>query len=209
MAKLYLIRHGETEYNKSYRFQGQTDIPLNETGRAQAKMLAKYFRDIPLDAIYCSSLSRAVETAQVIGREKQLEPVPVDAFRELDFGAWEGMNSEAIQKQYAQEWKEFFANPADTILPGGESMTDVQHRAYPALRKILEQYPQGNVAVVAHGGILRVLICTMLGMDLNRTWHLHVGNASTTCFYYWGHSYTLEFANLTYYLDGPSLELKL
>ncbi len=209
MAKLYLIRHGETDYNKTYRFQGQTDIPLNEAGRAQAELLARYFREIPLDGLYCSSLERAVETARAIGRVQGLEPVSVDAFRELNFGAWEGRNSEDIQKRDAREWKEFFASPADTVLPGGESMTDVQRRAYPALRKILEQHPQGQVAVVAHGGILRVLICTMLGMNLNRTWHLHVGNASVTCFYYWGNSYTLEFANLSYYLDRPSLELKL
>ncbi|HAY61810.1 MAG: alpha-ribazole phosphatase [Acidaminococcaceae bacterium] len=209
MAKLYLIRHGETEYNTTYRFQGQSDIPLNKNGKRQAGRLAAFFRGIPLDAIYCSSLGRARETAETIAKAKGLTPVALDAFQELRFGKWEGMTGQDIQKQYAKEWKDFFANPANTIVPGGESMNDVQQRAYPALRKILEKYPQGDVALVAHGGILRVLICTMLGVDLNRTWHLHVGNASTTCFYYWGNSYTLEYANMTYYLGEPSLELEI
>ena len=155
MAKLYLIRHGETEYNTTYRFQGQSDIPLNKNGKRQAGRLAAFFRGIPLDAIYCSSLGRARETAETIAKAKGLTPVALDAFQELRFGKWEGMTGQDIQKQYAKEWKDFFANPANTIVPGGESMNDVQQRAYPALRKILEKYPQGDVALVAHGGILR------------------------------------------------------
>lgn len=208
MAKLYLVRHGETEYNHSFRFQGQTDVPLNEAGRAQAEKVGAFFKTIPLAALYCSSLQRARTTAEAIGREKKLEPVALDVFREIDFGRWEGQNSSALQETYGDEWKNFFAAPADTRVPGGESMKDVQLRAYPALQKILEAHPDGDVALVAHGGIIRVLFCAMLGIDLNRMWHLHVGNASTTCFYYWGRSYTLEYANVNYYLDALSLEVK-
>ena len=200
MAKLYLIRHGETDYNNKFRFQGQTDIPLNETGIAQAEKLAQYFADIPLDAIYTSSLQRAARTADIIGRVKGLEPVPTKALWEMSFGIWENMNSADIQKQYAKDWKDFFANPANKKIPKGESMYEVQQRAYPEVKRILDEYPEGNVAFVAHGGIIRVLICTMLGLDLNRAWHLHVGNASVTCFYYWGRSYTLDFANETMHL---------
>lgn len=209
MAKLYLVRHGETEYNHAFRFQGQTDIPLNKAGLAQAERVGEFFRTIPLAAVYCSSLQRARDTAQAIGRGKELEPVVRDAFREIDFGEWEGKNSSFLQETYGKEWKNFFAAPAETRVPGGESMKDVQLRAYPALQDILDAHPEGDVALVAHGGIIRVLFCAMLGLDLNRMWHLHVGNASTTCFYYWGRSYTLEYANINYYLDTPPLELKM
>ena len=122
-----------------------------------------------------------------------------DALREMSFGIWENMNTKDIQKKYAKEWKDFFSSPARITIPQGENMLDVQKRAYPTVQEILDKYPEGDVAFVAHGGIIRVLICTMLGLDLNRAWHLHVGNASITCFYYWGRSYTLDYANLTRY----------
>ena len=199
MAKLYLIRHGETDYNNALRFQGQTDVLLNRKGIEQAERVAEFFRDIPLRAIYTSSLKRASATAEIIGRVKGIEPQETDALREMSFGIWENMNSKDIQKKYAKEWKDFFASPANIKIPQGESMSDVQKRAYPEVQRILDEYPEGDVAFVAHGGIIRVLICTMLGLDLNRSWHLHVGNASVTCFYYWGRSYTLDYANLTQY----------
>ena len=199
MAKLYLVRHGETDYNNSLRFQGQIDIPLNQKGIEQAEKVAGFLKDIPLQAIYSSSLKRARTTAEIIGRVKGIEPQITDALREMSFGIWENMNSSDIQKKYAKEWKDFFASPASTKIPQGESMSDVQKRSYPVVQQILDQYPEGDVAFVAHGGIIRVLICTMLGLDLNRSWHLHVGNASVTCFYYWGRSYTLDYANLTQY----------
>ena len=199
MAKLYLIRHGETDYNNALRFQGQTDIPLNQKGIEQAEKAADFFRDIPLQAIYTSTLIRAKTTAEIIAGAKGMEVQETDALREMSFGVWENMNSKDIQKKYAKEWKDFFASPARTTIPQGESMSDVQKRAYPTVQEILDRYPEGDVAFVAHGGIIRVLMCTMLGLDLNRAWHLHVGNASITCFYYWGRSYTLDYANMTKY----------
>ena len=199
MAKLYLIRHGETDYNQALRFQGRTDIPLNQKGIEQAEKLAAFLKDVPLKAIFTSSLKRARATAEIIGKVKNLKPQETDALQEMSFGIWENMNTKDIQKKYAKEWKDFFASPASTKIPEGESMLDVQQRAYPVVQQFLDQYPEGDVVFVAHGGIIRVLICTMLGLDLNRSWHLHVGNASITCFYYWGRSYTLDYANLTQY----------
>ena len=199
MAKLYLIRHGETDYNNALRFQGQTDIPLNQKGIEQAEKAADFFRDIPLQAIYTSSLIRAKTTAEIIAGVKGMDVQETDALREMSFGIWENMNTKDIQKKYAKEWKDFFSSPARITIPQGENMLDVQKRAYPTVQEILDKYPEGDVAFVAHGGIIRVLICTMLGLDLNRAWHLHVGNASITCFYYWGRSYTLDYANLTRY----------
>ena len=96
MAKLYLVRHGETDYNNTMRFQGQTDIPLNQTGVEQAEKLAAFFKDIPLDAVYSSSLQRAGKTAEIIAEAKGLEPVSLDALKEMSFGIWENMNSSDI-----------------------------------------------------------------------------------------------------------------
>ena len=120
MAKLYLIRHGETDYNNAMRFQGRTDILLNQKGIEQAEKAAEFFRDIPLQAIYTSSLKRARTTAEIIGKVKGLEPQATDALQEMSFGIWENMNSKDIQKKYAKEWKDFFASPATTTIPQGE-----------------------------------------------------------------------------------------
>ena len=125
MAKLYLIRHGETDYNNALRFQGQTDIPLNQKGIEQAEKVADFLKDVPLQAIYTSSLQRARTTAEIIGRAKGLEPQATDALREMSFGIWENMNSKDIQKKYAKEWKDFFASPAKIKIPEGESMSEV------------------------------------------------------------------------------------
>ncbi|MBO6038709.1 MAG: histidine phosphatase family protein, partial [Acidaminococcaceae bacterium] len=134
MAKLYLIRHGETDYNSALRFQGQTDIPLNQNGIGQAEKLAVFFRDIPLQAIYTSTLARARATAEIIAGAKGMELQETDALREMSFGIWENMNTKDIQKKYAKEWKDFFASPARTKIPQGESMSEVQKRAYPTVQ---------------------------------------------------------------------------
>ena len=114
MAKLYLVRHGETDFNKTLRFQGQTDVPLNEKGKEQAQKMAAYFRNIPLAAIYSSSLQRAYSTAEILGSVKNLAPVRVDSFREINFGQWEGGHSTVIKEQYGSVWEDFFKNPANT-----------------------------------------------------------------------------------------------
>ncbi len=207
MAKLYLVRHGETDYNKTFRFQGQTDIPLNETGLDQARQVGEHFRDIPLAAVYSSSLKRAFSTAEAIAEPKGLTPVACDEFMELNFGKWEGMHSQVIAEEYAEDWEAYFRHPGSYQIPGGESMRQVQERSYARLKEILAAHPEGDVAVVAHGGIIRVLVCTLLGMDLDRVWNIHVANSSTTCFYYWGESYTLEYANMNYYLKQPGMEV--
>lgn len=119
MAKLYLIRHGETDYNNAMRFQGRTDILLNQKGIEQAEKAAEFFRDIPLQAIYTSSLKRARTTAEIIGKVKGLEPQATDALQEMSFGIWENMNSKDIQKKYAKEWKDFCKPGYDNDSPGG------------------------------------------------------------------------------------------
>ena len=121
MAKLYLIRHGETDYNNAMRFQGRTDILLNQKGIEQAEKAAEFFRDIPLQA------KRARTTAEIIGKVKGLEPQATDALQEMSFGIWENMNSKDIQKKYAKEWKDFFASPATTTA------------------RLPQRFPRGNV----------------------------------------------------------------
>lgn len=199
--KLYLIRHGETDANSSFRFQGQTDTPLNENGRQQAQLLAQHFKDIPLDKIYCSPLQRAAQTAQAIAQVKGLALQPVDGLKEIAFGEWEGLSYDQIKTQGRGEIDDFFRNPALCHVPGGENFTDVAARVQPIFDECLREMEDKDIAIVAHGGIIRVLLCLFLGLDLNKIWNFSAGNCSTTALSKWrGYSTVLEYTNATWYL---------
>ena len=121
MGRLYLIRHGETDSNKSFRFQGQTDIELNEKGLAQAELLAEHFKNIRLDAVYSSSLTRARQTAAPLAAVHGLEVQPVEDIKEIAFGEWEGLTYNQINDAGLGQIDEFFKNPALCHVPGGEN----------------------------------------------------------------------------------------
>lgn len=201
MGRLYLIRHGETDSNKSFRFQGQTDIELNEKGRAQAQKLAEHFKDIHLDAVYCSSLKRARCTAEPLASLHNIGVQPVDSIKEIAFGQWEGLSYNEINEQGLGEIDEFFKNPALCHVPGGENFTDVAARVEPFFNRCLDEMNTKDIAVVAHGGIIRVLLCLFLGLDMNKIWNFSIGNCSTTTLAKWrGYNTVLESTNETYYL---------
>ena len=102
MARIYLIRHGETNGNKLKSIQGCIDLPLNEKGIEQAEKMANYFKDIPLDAIYCSSMTRACRTAEELAKVKGLEYHPMDELREITFGEWEGVEFPELERRWPE-----------------------------------------------------------------------------------------------------------
>ncbi len=201
MGRLYLIRHGETDSNKDFRFQGQTDIELNDKGRKQAQLLAQHFKDIRLDAVYCSSLKRARCTAQPLAELHGFAVQPVDDIKEIAFGEWEGLSYDEINSKGLGQIDEFFKNPALCHVPGGENFSDVAARVEPFFKHCLAEMEKKDIAVVSHGGIIRVLLCLFLGLDMNKIWNFSVGNCSTTTLAKWrGYSTVLESTNATYYL---------
>jgi broad specificity phosphatase PhoE len=150
MATLMLVRHGETDWNADGRLQGQTDRPLSEFGRRQARRLAEELADDELEAIYASDLSRARETAEIVGERLGL-PVVLDAdLREKDWGTWEGLTS--VER--------------DRVEFVGETTEAHQQRVLRALRRIAERHPDGRVLVVTHGGSMRRVQTAALGMAL-------------------------------------------
>ena len=149
MTELYLVRHGETDWNRAHRIQGSTDIPLNDTGRGQAATTGRLLARRQWDAIVASPLSRAFETASLIAREVGLgEPEIEPAIVERNYGAAEGMTGVEIDALY----------PDGTDVPGRESREDVVARALPALIAIADRYPGQAVIVVSHGGVIRSVL---------------------------------------------------
>lgn len=202
MARIYLIRHGETDANKSKSIQGGMDIPLNDKGMEQAQKLADYFNNIPLDAIYCSSMLRACQTAEALSKVKGLDYTPMDELREITFGEWEGLQMDEIAKRWPEGYKIFFENPAAWTPPGAESLEQVKERSDRALRKIMqEQGSDKNIVIVCHGGVIRVQLCSLLGLDLSYIWRLSVANVSVSSFNEWNGKFVSDVINDYHFLN--------
>ena len=149
MTTLYLVRHGETDWNLARRIQGSTDIPLNETGRAQARTTGRLLASRQWDAIVASPLGRAHETAQLIAAEVGLgSPEIVDALVERNYGSAEGMTGTEIDALY----------PDGADVPGRETREAVTARVLPALVEIADRHPGQAVIVVSHGGVIRSVL---------------------------------------------------
>lgn len=164
MTRIYLIRHGQTEWNAAGRWQGTLDVDLSPIGLAQAHKLAAYVRGWPIAAVYASDLSRAAVTAQIVaaalGVQAQLDP----RWREFDLGVLQGLTHDEIRQQYPQELQGLHDNYLDHHIQGGESRRMLMQRAGAALDDILARN-EPHVAIVSHGGTIRVLLHKLLNGD--------------------------------------------
>jgi broad specificity phosphatase PhoE len=170
--QLYLIRHGQTEWNCEKRCQGFTDSELNAAGRRQAEALANRFSGMKVEAIFASTLKRASETARIIARYHAGAVQTSDAFRELNQGEFEGLTLSELFSLHGDFLERWVRDPADLVLPGGESLRAVQERAWAALSEVVEAYPSGNVIVVGHNLCNLALLCRCMNLDLAHFRHL-------------------------------------
>lgn len=177
MGRVYLIRHGEVAWNKENAYVGVTDLPLNDTGRGQAEMLAGYLQKKNLSAIYSSNLSRAQETAGMISARTGLSVQVVPELHEVNYGDWEGVNEKEIATRWAKEFREWRDEPMSVRIPGGEPFSEMRDRAYEAFRSIAGAHPDENIAVVAHKTVNRVILCCVMGVDPNKYRRIGQGNA--------------------------------
>ena len=200
MGKLYLVRHGETVANAGGRLQGWMDAELNDKGRTQARETSAYYKNIHLDAVYCSTLKRARETAEILAAPHGLPVHAEPDLREFHFGVWEGLNHEEINARDPEEWAKFFVQPTALRVQDGETFAGLQARMVQAWHHIQAQEgPDKDILLVSHGGSLRTLICYFLGLNLDYMWRLRLENLSTTCFEFWDNRPVLNFANATFY----------
>jgi alpha-ribazole phosphatase len=174
--RLWLVRHGLTEWNSQQRFCGHRDIPLSEQGRLQAHWLAEQLQKESISAIYTSDLVRAHETAQIIAQQRTpaVQIRVSAAWREIDFGDWEGLTYTQMAEQFKDRLG-FFTNPERCSPPNGESLAHLQQRVMDGLASVAhsDDLPAaGDVVIVSHGGPLRILLCSLLGMPIQRQWQL-------------------------------------
>jgi len=166
MAFFYFLRHGEAAWNAEGRLCGSTDVPLSDAGRRQAQLLARRLQPIPVEALYSSPLSRALESARLIGEVIGHGPVVDHRLAELNYGAWEGRTFEEIKRADPAIYNAWDADPATLAPPEGESGVHLIERVTPFLAEVAQRHASGNVVVVCHKTVCRLLACHMMGVPL-------------------------------------------
>ncbi|MFT7463737.1 MAG: broad specificity phosphatase PhoE [Pseudohongiellaceae bacterium] len=173
-AQLLLVRHGQTAWNRQGLVQGHTDEPLDDVGREQALRLGKRLAKAELDVLYSSDLSRASETAACVGVATGLSPRLSPAWREMCLGTAEGRPRQQAYGEH-KDMASAAACATGPLAPGAETWEQVQGRVLPALDKLLRAHPGERVALVGHGGSLKVVLAHLLGLDRAMVPRLSVG----------------------------------
>ena len=182
VQRLWLVRHGLTAWNSERRLCGHQGIPLSAEGRMQADWVAQQLSAVQFSAVYTSDLVRAVQTTEYITRRSP-SAVPVissAAWREMSFGAWEGLNYAQIARQFPQDLS-FFTQPMLCTPPGGEPFSALVQRvqdAFGLLVQAIASNMTGDIVLVSHGGPLRVLLCWLLSLPFEQQWRLSINHGS-------------------------------
>jgi len=195
--RILLVRHGETDWNRIHRFQGRSDLPLNQNGRDQAHALALGLKDQPLTAIYSSPLARAVETARLI---KVFHPsVPLfkeEGLVEMDLGEFEGIEAGHWVVEHEDFLKSWRKTPASVRMPGGENLQEVQARAINTLKRIVEFYPtETTLLLCSHNFVNRAILCHALNIPLDRFREVQQETAALNVLYVQGEQLAVKVLN--------------
>jgi probable phosphoglycerate mutase len=168
--RILLVRHGETDFNLTHRFQGRIDIPLNKEGKNQAQALSLALRHEPLTAVYSSPLIRAMETARSIKAFHPSTPLfEEEGLTEMDLGEFDGMQAGDWGSQHQEFYKTWRTTPSRLRMPGGESLREVQMRAIDTLERVAKLYSPGSTLLLcSHNFVNRAIICHALGLPLDR-----------------------------------------
>ena len=178
MPRFFLIRHGDTASNSRERYWGSTDVHLSTEGIRQAERLRDRFAPEKVDAIYASDLQRAMKTARTIATRHKLDVISCPELRETDFGKIEGMKFDEISEQFP-ELVELWINWDSTMrFPDGESVTEVNQRVITFLDRLKHYTSDEQVLIVAHAATLRLLICHLLGIEIQHWRQLRLSLAS-------------------------------
>ena len=202
VTKVYLIRHGETEDADARRYKGHLDVPLSGRGVEQIKQLTSYMvrncsgllnearcgankEQDTLDAVYTSTLGRAIESAEIIARPFGLTPLVVEGLKERNFGLWEGMTFDEIREKWPEAFTAWADNPVQFSPKEGESTLEVKERALKAFNGITQRHGGEAIAIISHGGIIRIILCELLGMPLENIFRIEQDFAALNVIELW------------------------
>jgi broad specificity phosphatase PhoE len=202
MTSIYLVRHGQTAWNKEEIFRGRTDVPLNETGLKQAELAGQYFKGMEIHAIYSSPLSRAWQTAQKIAQIQTVKVEPLEGILDMSFGDWEGHAHQEIRKMDNETYRQWVESPHLVKLPGGESLDDVRGRTMAALEEVLRKHSEKTIVLVSHRVVCKVMICAILGLDNSHFWQIAQDTTAINLIQYKKGKYILSLMNETCHLKA-------
>jgi len=206
MGKLYIVRHGETEWNSQGRIQGHTDIPLSEAGRQQAQYTAERLKNVNFDIAYSSDLSRTSETAEIILGKRNIQVNTLTSLREYNKGVFEGLTVEEYSQRYPDQYDASLINDLDFAPESGESIRDVSERMSEFGTFVKSQHLNDDVLIVGHGGALRSLVADLLSLPIETAWKLVTGNCSLTIIHMYPDNSVLHLYNDTSHIMGRLLQ---
>lgn len=211
--RLLLVRHGETEWNRQGKFQGQIDVPLNDNGRDQAAKAGEFLKDVALDFAFSSTMARPKETAEIILKQhSDIKLQLLDGLREISHGTWEGKFESEIEQGFPGELERWRNVPAEVQMPEGENLQQVKERSVASWQSILQAAEENQLQiglVVAHDATNKTLLCHILGLSLENFWNFRQGNGAVSVIDYPNGASglpVLQAMNITGHLSGGVLD---
>ncbi len=200
--QLYLVRHGETEYNRRDLFRGHLDIPLNQTGKRQAAAAADCLRDVELAAFYSGPLQRAVDTAALIAAPHGAQTQVLRSLNDIDYGAWSGKTVSEVREAYPECYELWAHRPAGVRFPEGESLREAHARVKEGMEWLWARHAAEAIVIVGHKVVNRLVLCTALGLPLAGIWRIEQSNGAINLIQRNERGYMLIKMNDTCHLTG-------
>lgn len=205
--ELILVRHGQTQWNKEQIFRGSKDIELDRTGRRQAEALGERLKSRRIDAIYSSSLKRAMYTAEAIARLQGLPVMVGPGLVDMCFGEWEGMSHQEVRQKDPKQYRIWKENPWKAKIPGASKIKDIQAQSIKAIRGMIEDHPmESTIAVVTHRVILKLILMKILSMGPEGFWSIKLSSCGLTTVEWDGERFVLTCLNDTGHLDDLNIK---
>ncbi|MGL5615884.1 MAG: histidine phosphatase family protein [Sarcina sp.] len=180
MRKIFLVRHGETEWNKLDKMQGWADSPLSELGEMQAKWLSEKINDFNINKIYTSPSGRAIRTSNLIKGDNNIEIVVSENLKEMNMGVWEGLEKKVIENLYSEDYYNFWNTPEKYIpKENGESFLEVRERVFQEIMKIVKENDNKNILIVSHGLSIKSFLSELENKKIEELWSEPIVNQTS------------------------------
>lgn len=207
VTRIILVRHGETAWNRQQVFRGTADMPLNENGRAQARLLGMRLRDRKITIAYVSPLLRAVETAEIALGQRGVKIVPDERLMDFCYGDWQGLQEVEVMQRWPTEYENWVSRPESIRAPGGNTLAEVFQAAFGAMQEIAARHRGETVLILAHRVVNKLMVLGALGLSLERFSFIRQDNCSINEFEWCEQGYVVVSINDTCHLHGHGVDL--